>query len=367
MCILPEIYKSLELKFTNQDATKSKSVFFQIDPHSLAQRWAAMLIQHLNKKSHLEKNYLLHGWLGSGRDLEYLCAEMNRHIDLVNKAFAPKPKGYSYYIDQNFNYTNVDQNQLNQIHHHFELLIGRIWSPAPYYASIDERGRHSVRQLNNLCHEIENYTRSENSFANQQCNANLIASFLPTTRAPLIDEDYNHFNLRLRFGDVHLHYAQLGKTHLEAYCDRDEIIHGSNINGLRYLSGEFDISFCTEPSDESYEELVKSFRKWMINNNLDPDQKSLAIGFARVARLDKSNFSKTTQFDILNELFTYSDIQQITVHSDKRSYHQKYHYSWRDGDLEKKQTSLIHQTFFDSIRRRLGSYIMQLYFSVTRR
>ena len=51
------------------------------------------------------------------------------------------------------------------------------------------------------------------------------------------------FTLETKFGDMVLHYTQIGKTWLEVCVDKDEDIFDSAIQPLWKLSGSFNILF----------------------------------------------------------------------------------------------------------------------------
>lgn len=307
-------YKKLELVFRDSEWNRRKSVFFDIETHSLAQKWARLLEGLLENKPKLDKDFLLVGWLSGTRNLDFLCRNLNSHIQKINEFF--RDKSPTYFIDQNFDQKNVTRDHLNLIHHHFEVLIGQVWNPSPYYIEASRPIRYSICQLNHLCHEIEGYIKALAARKKEKCHACVITGLTPMVRHDLADEDYNFFNTRMRFGEVRLHYSQLGKTHLEAFFDNDNVIGDNNISGLRYVTGEFDISFTDAAQDRYYEADEKRFRQWLVDNQFDPDDKKLALGYARVATLNLDQFSRLSNLQILDQLFKYDDISQIAVHSD---------------------------------------------------
>ena len=50
-------------------------------------------------------------------------------------------------------------------------------------------------------------------------------------------EDYTHFSLKLDFGDMYLHYAELGKQILDVFNVKDEHVTEENIRPLKYIYG----------------------------------------------------------------------------------------------------------------------------------
>jgi hypothetical protein len=137
---------------------------FKLRDTSLSKVWKECFIQNFLESHHpIEKTYCLHGWQTTWntnypRNLEYLCEKLNYHIDIINSEM---PK-YGYpVIDLNFTVDRLKSNSqeelLNKVHHHFELLIGQSWEPSKWWRidALSNKVRFSIRMLNNLCHEIE--------------------------------------------------------------------------------------------------------------------------------------------------------------------------------------------------------------------
>ena len=337
--MMAEKFAYFELMFTNHQTRESRPVRFNIEQHSLGQRWAAMMKDLLLAGAHLEKNYLFHGWFKGERDLPFLCAEMNAQIKIVNDYFNPQPPELYYKISQVFDAGTVNQHELNLIHHDFELLMGQVWDVSKFFMAATQPVRHAIRQLNNLCHEMEALLNSRFSFSQGHCSAYMIASMFPKTTQDLLLEDRQYFKIFNDFGVVYLHYAQTGKSHLEAFYSNDDIVHDKNITGLRYLSGEFDI-FLGDHHDPSYRQQFKDkFFKWLQEKGVNPAEHNL--GFAPIAHLDRSQFPGMTSFEILNELFRYTDVNEILLKSDAQIYQQFYAYRWSDPGMAELQVKIL--------------------------
>lgn len=306
---VPSKYSQLEVVLKNTSSGHKQSIFFKIEEHSLAQRWARMLAERLLRKATLEKNFLFHGW-AKKRDLSFLCGELNLNIKNINNYFVFRLPGFKYKINDLFDPMTVDQSALNAIHRHFENLKGPSWNTSRFFIVATPKIKNSIRALNNLCHETENYLRSEELRKKGMCHSFLLAGFCPMVKVPLEDTDYDYFSMDSNFGDVKLHYAQIGKTHLEAYFDQDSAVGDEGISGLRYLSGEFDIFF-SERVDSS--QFIKPFYNWLVKNGFDPKDKKLALGYIYVARLDRKNFPGKTNFEILSELHHFDDVCKIAL------------------------------------------------------
>lgn len=322
-CYQQDLFKRFRLTYRNTLTGETLPTEYDILPHFTAQKWARCLVHDYFRKGTLvEKNYMLQHWEyddnnPNARNKSALCREMNRYVNVINEYFdgssEAKPK---YEITQCFNPVTLDQQILNEIHHHFELLIGQVWSVSEWFKLADEPTRFAIRQLNNLCHEMESLCRP--SFKNQKNW--WVGVFFPYTkviRYKFIESDYDHFTQYSDFGSIILHYSQLGKTPLEAYAARDEEVFDNNITGLRYLSGEFDISFQPDvPMSVQTQTIAKYNRnafEWIRSRGQDPESKFTGIGFVHVAKFDRSLFPGLSAEQVMSIITETDDIYKLEL------------------------------------------------------
>ena len=334
-------YKTLKVTFNNTQTNQTKDVYWDIAQFKLAQKWAnALATDYLNTNASLEKQFMLHGWVypesGNQRSIQYMCDELNFHIDQVNNYALEND--IDYYIDMFFTEETLDQDQLNKIHHHFEILIGQIWNVSEWYNQFDEAHQFSINNFNWLCHEIESQLRGLRAYRNDRSSSSVVFCMNPIIRHDLVEAegDYDHFEMRdLEFGQLRMHYAQTGKTHREAWHDDDEDIYDHNISGIRYLSGEFDINFNTNSKPENWE----AFRNWCMEKQIDVNDKTLSLGQCCFGDLNRemSGFG-TDDLSTMKELWQYDDIQTISLidTADVVS-SSSWDYTWRDQYNERKR------------------------------
>jgi hypothetical protein len=73
---------------------------------------------------------------------------------------------------------------------------------------------------------------------------------------------------------------------------------------------------------------LANFRKWLTDNNFDPEDKSLTIGHPKVAQVDlDASFSTTDFHQILSKLTQHLDVYSIRT-SDSYA---EYDYTWRNS------------------------------------
>jgi hypothetical protein len=290
----------------------------------LAQKWArANQYDYLEQECLAEKNYMLQHWeYGTGnpnaRDIPALCAELNRYVEIINNYFdGSSDRRVNYHITQYFDPATLDQNILNEIHHHFEILIGQVWNVSEYFKKADQPTAFAIRQLNNLCHEMESLRKPSVTMTPRHWTAYIYFPFLPGYRYKFVESDYDHFERNRYFGDLFLHYAQLGKTPLEAWFGRDEVVFDENISGLRYLSGEFVVNFTDDISDaeQLHSRLVndREFFPWLRGRGQDPESKFTSVGNVVIGKFERDDFPGMTASEIMLELFKYDDIYKLEL------------------------------------------------------
>lgn len=335
--ILDDIMK---LALTFRDLTKQLEPFvlkWKIKDTVLAQNWTQLLISNILEATHpIEKTYCLHGWQTTWdsnypRNLDVLCQKLNHAINIINHNMVPL--GYST-INLDFSIDKLRsadyQNMMNEIHHHFELLIGQLWDVSEWYTKTpNEHTRTAIRMLNNYCHEIESTMRTiaaQDQLAFKQkeldvfapCSVYVSCNGVNQLGKYYLDKKIKYLNLQefecfqdfFVWGDVKLLYAQLGKSHLEVFNDKDEYIESKNISSFQTLTGEFIIEF--------YPSLVltKDFKTWCKEKGFDLNNKSLGIGCPVVATFENPFRTKK---ELIHYLRKFDDLYQIAVEDDQGS------------------------------------------------
>lgn len=337
------IYKQFRMTFRNTQTGNTKMIRWNLKDNLLSQKWARCnQYDYLEQECTAEKNYMLQHWEynpgnPNARGIPALCAEMNRYVKIINDYFDGSSKTrVDYHITQYFDPATLDQNILNEIHHHFEILIGQVWNISHYFKKADGPTTFAIRQLNNLCHEMESLRKDGISKNPKYWSAYIYFPILPGYSYKFVESDYDHFVRDRYFGDLLLHYAQLGKTPLEAWNGKDDEIFDDNITGLRYLSGEFVVNF---GGDVSAEEQLKTrlandrgFFPWLRARGQDPESKFTGVGIICVGKFERDDYPGKTANEIMTELFEYDDIYKIELvdKSDTVVAQMTMDYTWQD-------------------------------------
>ena len=349
--------------------TKDLTYNIKLYNNSFVQRWTDEFKQILKNKLLLEKNYCFLGFADSIRNLEFLCEELNHAVSQINKfnssqkwqnvgldpypitkIFAPKdfmydeklPIGRAVNGDEMATPgCRLKHEACNQLHRYFEDLQGQAWKLSDYYYIADDHTKYAIRQLNNLCHEIEGWVNAyrKSKFEPEWIRPSQITTFLHAPRKPLQDSDYQLF-LKNRFdrdlGGVYLHWSQVGKTLYEVWRDNDEAVGTGGINHQQLYSGEFDIEWGQTITDaHSFKKKeTHEFKSWLQDNNYNWNDPKLALGYIKLGQVDLVDSFGTDDFlNIYNQLIDCLNIKTIEY----QNYRVNYDYTLDDKNWKAKQ------------------------------
>ncbi len=303
-------------------------LWLETEKHGLAKKWAKGLIKLVKKNVFLEKHYTHMGFPLSDRNLKAISEDINAQVDVINSHQWKEP----YYIKERAK-EHMDQDDLNALHHHFEIMTGLTWEPSPWFENADQKTRVAILFLNHYIHEYEyKYRAYEQLEKWGKAPSSLNFAFSACPHYDLKDKDCEHFTMERKFGDVYLHYSQLGKTFEEAYADNDDIVNDKNINGHRYFTGEFDL-YLGPDTDLNY---LKSHRKnlyrWLESKGVSPHDPRLCLGEAKVAKLIPS--SSQQDWDLhrfQKEIGMRENVLSISLRGRFRQWSRQYDYLPQDS------------------------------------
>ena len=300
----------------------------------LGHRWLEALRDNLKQKRVLEKNFCFLGFADSKRDLFYLVKELNKSVEQINSfTFNPPYENIHPFVSDDFQYSSnlpigkwdngdisktlgkrLKHEACNLLHRYFEELQGTAWDLSPYYKQADSNTKYSIRQLNNLCHEIESWVNADRKKAIEPewVRPSQITTFLNAPRHALHEEDFELFKQNRydrELGGVYLHWSQVGKTLFEVFRDEhapkmtDALC--SEINHQKYYSGEFDIEWgqtITEEANEFKKQEMDEYRAWLKENNYDWEDPKLSLGYIKIGQVDlQRTFGAGTTFKEIYE------------------------------------------------------------------
>ena len=317
------------------------------------------------------------GFPKTARTLDYLCQELNRavfQINIFNATRIWEDHGLKSYIIEDY-YTpdtvrfsseypiamgGSDINQLgldikhgvmNRLHNYFEHLQGTVEHLSPYYKLADYETKYAIRQLNIICHEIENLVLSQRKLvtAPKWQRPSQITTFLHADRYPLEDEHRQGFvnnGYDRRFGHVYMHWAQIGKTLFEVFRDEHapklDKTTCDAITQLQYYSGEFDIEWSMDVTYGGtypwHDQEQDQFKSWLVENGLDPLDPKLSLGYLPIGEIDfQASFGTNDPYTVWDKLSDHLDIYAIEVNGIKATFD----YCWSDPDYKQQQINIM--------------------------
>ena len=324
----------------------NKQVTINLYDTPLGRRFLEALKENIIKKRVLEKNFCFIGWAGSKRNLAYLVSELNKSVSQINSfGFKPPYEKIDHFTEDDFQHSsdlpigkavNGDESQTpgkrlkheacNKLHRHFEELQGSAWQLSPFYSQADHETKYAIRQLNNICHEIEGWCNADRkmSIEPEWVRPSQIMTFLNAPRHNLLAEDYELFK-RNRYdrelGGVYLHWSQVGKTLYEVFRDEgapkmtDAMC--SEINHQKYYSGEFDIEWgatITEAEHEFKRREMDDYRSWLKENGFEWEDSSLSLGYIKIGQIDmRSAFGDKQFLEVYDEMRGNLDVKGIRI------------------------------------------------------
>ena len=312
---MPSIQKNKFLFELVRVGLNDRAYYIETYDTPLGKRWVEALKDNLKQKRVLEKNFCFLGFADSNRDLNFLCRELNKSIKQINSfKFVPPFQHMDLFVADDFQYSanlktslgpeketpglRLKHEACNLLHRYFEELQGTAWDISVYYKQADTEIKYAIRQLNNLCHEIESWVLSHRKSVVDPdwIRPSQITTFLNAPRIDLHEEDFELFKQNRydrELGGVYLHWSQVGKTLYEVF--RDE--HApkmtealcSEINHQKYYSGEFDIEWgqtITEQTHDFKKQEMDEYRAWLKENGYDWEDPKLSLGYIKIGQVD---------------------------------------------------------------------------------
>jgi hypothetical protein len=353
----------IEIDLRNRKSNDTLTVTIDVADNSLSRKWLTALNHLVENNYHLEKNYCFFGFVESDRDAKYLCSQINNSIDAINRS------GLGYVIDDFFSVDNtiipgemhdgteaggVVHEKMNNLHRYFEDLQGVSGRMSEYYNRADANTRWHIRQLNLLCHEYESLVLSMRKaiVAPEWRRPSQLMCWLNAPRFTLDQEDYELFGVETinrNLGGVYVGVNKaVGKHHWEVFNDegRDSRVSElvtSSMRSQTEAAGDFDIEWANNPGKYWWQQQrLAEFKQWLVDNNFDPEDKSLTIGHPQVGQVNLiRSFGTEDYIQIWAMLGAHLDVRAIRTGAARATYD----YDWADIDFVDRQVQHITQGY----------------------
>lgn len=353
---------------------KSDTIDYTIETldNELSKDWIIALKGLLQNNRMLEKNFCFMGFPKTARTVDYLCAELMSYVNTINKFFSDykieetfTPDTVSYHAPSTNNpdvvTLHVNHDTMNVLHNHFERLQGTVWQLSDYYKRADYDTKYAIRQLNNICHELESLILSihKADTVPYWTRPSQITTFLQAERYDLTDSHRKLFTTNgfdRVLGGVYMHWTQIGKTLFEVFKDESAPVLTDtvceSITELKFYSGEFDIEWGNDVTyggkRDWHNKEQDLFKQWLLSNNRDPGDPSLSLGYLPLAQVQlQESFGTTDGEQIWDIMSNYLDIYRIEVDGVSNTYE----YCWSDELYRQQQINMMKPGYDFSSRR----------------
>jgi len=237
---------------------------FNVHDTNIAQRW----VNEIKQQYPLYETNRFQGWPNSHKDVKYYQQELFKQVDIINE----------YKSGTIYGFENIQgQEILNYLHKFFEDLRGDAEEGTEFYRSAPQHIKFAIDQFNVLIHECEHYIRNPSS-------PTIIVTFNHRPRFKLIEDDYNFFTFKWKYGEVYINYCEVGKPLLDVFKDKDEHIGEDNVRPQSYYSADFMVKFGMDTPDVIYNHRLEMFKQWYSQQ--DYNFENLSLGMIPVASLE---------------------------------------------------------------------------------
>jgi hypothetical protein len=292
--------KVVVLTFENKNKEQLNVEFKTLPniPQSVIDIWARKFKEFLQApNAKLETRWS--GFKLERRPKEFLINKLQGIINKINTSWLNTE--YGYYIPVEHIPEDYPIEIHNEVHHHFEILIGQHWNHSKWWDLVCNRNDgkedmelvYAIKGLNEISHELEEYTMK-----NFPPHIHTLFIHGKEKHSDLSNEDlpkevYSIFDIGSIAGGVYLQYNQTGKTMVEVIDDHDEHIDYENISAHRLVNGSISISFQdVHRQPEQKEKKLKEYRDFMIKHNLDINDPNLALGRPLIGQIKHDNITE---------------------------------------------------------------------------
>ena len=247
------MYKKLHVTYSGKD---DLTLTYNINDTSIAQRWAELLAESIEKYS-IDDPERLYGF-----DTEAL--ERQRAVDAINKCVDTINDYKPGFVERRMT-SELIQDDLNYLHHIFEVYHGMLNEPHEFYLAAPTEVRKALGQLNLEVHRCEVMSKGT---IRKMLPTHLV-TYYDMPRGPehrlLEDADYEHFTDFYEYGTVYLLYVEIGKTLQDMSIDNDDHISDEAYKPFRNYASDFVIRYFGT-SHETWNNYRKLFRKHYEEN-----------------------------------------------------------------------------------------------------
>ena len=223
---------------------------YNINDTSIAQRWATLLDEAIQQYT-IDDPKRLYGF-------DTLDIERQKAVDAINKCVDVINEYRPGFVERRMT-PELIQDDLNYLHHIFEVYHGMLNEPHEFFVEAPKEVRQALGQLNLEVHRCESMAEG----TVRKMLPGHFVTYYDQPRGPgirtLEDTDYEHFTEFVEFGTVYLLYVEIGKTLQDMALDDDDHIGDEAYKPFRHYASDFIIRYwgTTVESINKYHRMYK--------------------------------------------------------------------------------------------------------------
>ena len=241
------MYKKMHVTYSGED---DLTLTYNVNDTSIAQRWATLLDEAIQQYT-IDDPKRLYGFDTLDEERQKAVNAINKCVDTINN-YRPG------FVERRMT-TQLHQDDLNYLHHIFEVYHGMLNEPHEFFVEAPKEVRQALGQLNLEVHRCESMAEG----TVRKMLPGHFVTYYDQPRGPgvrtLEDEDYEHFTEFVEFGTVYLLYVEIGKTLQDMALDDDDHIGDEAYKPFRHYASDFIIRYwgMTVESINKYHRLYK--------------------------------------------------------------------------------------------------------------
>ena len=225
------MYKKMHVTYSGDD---DLTLTYNINETSIAQRWATLLDEAIQQHT-IDDPKRLYGF-------DTLDIERQKAVDAINKCVDTINNYSPGFVERRMT-PELIQDDLNYLHHIFEVYHGMLNEPHEFFLEAPKEVRQALGQLNLEVHRCE--AMAEGTI--RKMLPTHLVTYYDQPRGPgirtLEDKDYEHFSDFYEFGTVYLLYVEIGKTLQDMSIDDDNHIGDDAYKPFRHYASDFVIRY----------------------------------------------------------------------------------------------------------------------------
>ena len=241
------MYKKMHVTYSGED---DLTLTYNINETSIAQRWATLLDEAIQQYT-IDDPKRLYGF-------DTLDIERQKAVDAINKCVDTINNYSPGFVERRMT-PELIQDDLNYLHHIFEVYHGMLNEPHEFFVEAPKEVRQALGQLNLEVHRCESMAEG----TVRKMLPGHFVTYYDQPRGPgirtLEDTDYEHFTEFVEFGTVYLLYVEIGKTLQDMALDDDDHIGDEAYKPFRHYASDFIIRYwgMTVESINKYHRMYK--------------------------------------------------------------------------------------------------------------